>query len=233
MADQDSKPYGIVYCIEHRASGKVYIGQTVGRLSSRWAAHQREDYCAVLHRAIKKYGADAFTVSVVDTATSKEDLNVREAFWIDMLLARNRDYGYNLRAGGSFGKHSPESRAKMSEKVRAANQNPAVRAKRGKHQIGQKYSPERCAKISAALTGKTATEEARIKMAERKRALWADPEMREKIRLAQIDGKRTSEARSAAAEKARAQWADPEKRARVLAAQAEGKARARARKAAA
>jgi group I intron endonuclease len=224
MAEMNSKPYGIVYCVEHRASGRRYVGQTTRSLATRWSGHQRDPFCVMLHRAILKYGPDAFDISVLDTGDSKEDLDAREVFFIEFFMSNRREYGFNLMSGGSFGKHSDASRKKMSEKVRAAYERPETRARLSAALLGKKHSPDRVAKVAAALTGKKATAEHKAKLSVALTGLWRDPAAREKMRQASIAARVSDDYKEKVAENTKAQWQDADARAKLLAAQAAGKA---------
>lgn len=113
-----------IYSITHRESGKKYVGITRRAAGDRWRSHvwssEREGKaCPLVSRAIEKYGADAFSFSVIDIAESRDQLAHKEQFWINELntLAPN---GYNLSTGGYVGSDvSDETRAKL--KVSAAN----------------------------------------------------------------------------------------------------------------
>lgn len=219
MAELNSTRYGVIYLITHRASGKMYIGQTVRPLSWRWHEHQTSSYCALLHRAIKKYGAEAFSVFELDESTTKEGLDEREIFWMDFLGTRNRRLGYNLRGGGASGKHSDESRKKMSVAVRAKQaSDPEFTKRRGSWRIGTTLSEEIREKIRQSNTGKKATEDVKRKLSERRKALWNDPEYRERVKAAQLAGKQKAEFKRKQSEKAIQNWQDPEKRAKFMAA---------------
>lgn len=181
--------YGVVYRVTHRESGRVYIGQTIQELKKRWHDHQRQTYCARLYRAIRKYGADAFSVDVIATAQSKNALDLLESFWIRAYQATDRGQGFNLRDGGSFGKHTAESRAKMSARVQAKLLDKAYREKLSQSKMGRKVSQETRDRISKAHQGKIVSEATREVLSERRKAMWQDPEWRKKILEAQAVGK--------------------------------------------
>jgi hypothetical protein len=217
------KPYGYIYSITHRESGKVYVGQTVQQVAVRWAQHCNQDVCVRLHRAIKKHGREAFDVVTLDTANDKEYLDAKEVFWIAKLQSTDRQKGYNLMTGGSFGKHSEESRQKMSQKLLAAWQRPEFRAKfasRGAPVL----SPEARARVALANTGKRHSKETRSKLSEHSQKLWQEKETAEKMRLASIAARSDPAYKEQVAQNTKAQWSDEEKRAKILAAQAAGKA---------
>ena len=57
----------------------------------------------VLNKAIKKYGTENFSRLIIEECYSKEELNVREIFWIDYYDATNNKQFYNIASGGDGG----------------------------------------------------------------------------------------------------------------------------------
>jgi len=108
---------GTIYLITNLANGKYYVGQTIYSLEARWAGHisdsRRSD--SLFSRAIRKYGPAGFSVTVLTNAP-QQDLDGLEMLWIAVLDSRNRSIGYNLKSGGSHGKHSEETKRKISAK---------------------------------------------------------------------------------------------------------------------
>ena len=94
---------GYIYKITNKINGKVYIGQTSRSIQKRWEQHVYESYMPIepykslLHRAIKKYGEESFSVIELENCKD-EDLNDREIYWIDYY--KSYDDGYNLDRGG-------------------------------------------------------------------------------------------------------------------------------------
>ncbi len=133
----------IVYLARNRSNGKAYVGVTIGALSRRWANHLRAALGGShlsFHRAIKKYGADAFSVQVIEECSDVERLKLAEKHWIRELRTFDGE-GYNLTRGGdgTWGlQHSSETRLKMSQaqigkpKTRAHKQTLSVRLKGNK-----------------------------------------------------------------------------------------------------
>ena len=90
---------GIIYVIEHTASGKQYVGQTLSHRKNRsryrpFGADGRfrdhiseainntkKKQCTYLNNAIRLYGAEAFTVKVIETC-ERALLNTRECHFI-------------------------------------------------------------------------------------------------------------------------------------------------------
>ena len=90
---------GIIYCATNTVNGKRYVGQTVRSLKRRWQFHlksAKDGSECTLHRAIRKYSAEAFKVEQIDFAESPEDLNEKEVRYI-LLLKTLTPNGYNLR----------------------------------------------------------------------------------------------------------------------------------------
>lgn len=90
-----------IYKITNTINGKSYIGQTIKPISARWYYHI---YCSenklddlYFHRAIRKYGADKFTIEEIEEC-SQDELDAREVYWIDYFDTFNN--GYNLTVGG-------------------------------------------------------------------------------------------------------------------------------------
>lgn len=155
--------YGIIYLVENKINGKRYVGQTVQPLRVRWLRHCRPkgNGCVALASAIAKYGTDAFSVSEVAHASSKEELNQMEADLV-VALGTLAPAGYNLRhGGGSKGKHSASSKAKMSAAHNA---------------------PERVAKLVQAMKQRWQDASFRQHLSVSIRAWWAQPENKQMVR---------------------------------------------------
>ena len=89
-----------IYKITNQINGKIYIGQSMN-ISRRWRSH-RTDYQVqdgYLYTAMRKYGIENFNFEIIDECLP-EELNDREIKWIDHYKSNNREYGYNLTAGG-------------------------------------------------------------------------------------------------------------------------------------
>jgi group I intron endonuclease len=114
----------IIYKVTNRINGKVYIGQTKVTLQSRWKQHLRSKDESVFHRAIRKYGAENFTVEQIDVACDTAEMNAKEQYWIAHYESMNRDKGYNMTKGGRSGavdlKRSEATRRKIADSIRGA-----------------------------------------------------------------------------------------------------------------
>lgn len=107
----------IIYKITNNINNKIYIGQTVRDLDTRIKEHRRHKDC-IMYNAFNKYGYDNFTIEIIDTAETIDELNEKEIYWISYYDSTNKDKGYNLCEGGNNTvgfKHSEESKRLMSE----------------------------------------------------------------------------------------------------------------------
>lgn len=114
-----------IYVIENTVNGKLYVGQTTQKNPQRrWTAHKGGKSGAgrgALKAAIQKYGSKQFVFTVIDSASSQEELDGSEVYWIHHLNSMAPG-GYNLMEGGSgeriFGE-AARSRMKASAIARA------------------------------------------------------------------------------------------------------------------
>lgn len=168
MDERDSKPYGVIYCIENTANGKKYIGQTVGSVTKRWKNHiSDKSGCRLLKRAFVKYGIESFSIATIAQAKDMDSLNALEVHFIEALETRTRSKGYNLNIGGKSGPQHPETIAKRSEALRGRPLTAAHCEKLSKAQMGHVRSKESREKQSASATGKTRkphSEESKLRM---------------------------------------------------------------------
>jgi group I intron endonuclease len=93
----------VVYLLHNRVNGKVYVGKTVQPVADRWSVHKsdaRIGTSGYLQNAIRKHGPAAFDVEVLCIADSEDQLNFMEKFFIALYRSNQREFGYNLTAGG-------------------------------------------------------------------------------------------------------------------------------------
>ena len=90
----------IIYKITNRINDKMYIGETIRDLKTRWREHVSEafneghGYYYHLHCAIRKYGVNNFTIKAIDTCNDNERFEV-EAYYISLYNTYIPDNGYN------------------------------------------------------------------------------------------------------------------------------------------
>ncbi len=155
---------GTIYCYTSRTSGKSYVGQT-WNLGRRYGLSGQRA-CRLFSRAIKKHGWNDFDLVILDEGiVSQEELDDDEIFWIDYLqtLVPN---GYNLTEGGRGGRHSWETRQRMSEAHNGHKVSKETRRKIGEAHKGLKHSKEAKRKMSETCMGRKLLEETKQKISE-------------------------------------------------------------------
>ena len=195
---ENKERYGIIYKIENTVNGKCYIGQTTekrgfkgryqnkgNRIERVYKRHKKEKegnryYIENLLNDIEKYGFESFVVhEEFDTAYSQEELDSLEKKYI--LEFNCVDNGYNNDDGGSNGKHSIETRQKISKNHRdcKGENNPNYGKPRSKESrekmsnsikgekhpmYGKHHSMEARKKMSESSKGKKHSDETKQKM---------------------------------------------------------------------
>ena len=112
--------FGYIYITTNKLSGKQYIGQ---HKASKFEGNKYLGSGKALRLAIEKYGAENFEVQMICECNSREELNLKEEYYIEQYDAQNSPNFYNIRRGGERGpggpmfkghKHTEETKRKMS-----------------------------------------------------------------------------------------------------------------------
>lgn len=94
-----------IYIIINNINKKFYIGKTTSSIQKRFKRHLNDATsmrCDTrLAKAIRKYGVENFYVEQLDTASTEDELNHKEQYWIEQLNAIKE--GYNASNGGEGG----------------------------------------------------------------------------------------------------------------------------------
>ena len=107
--------YGYIYCIKNKLNNKLYFGQTTLDFNARYKRGIENSHNEHLRKSIAKYGTSSFEIDEeFDIAYSKEELDKLEQMYIILYNTTDRNFGYNILSGGSNGKHSEESKLKIS-----------------------------------------------------------------------------------------------------------------------
>lgn len=98
-----------VYKITNKTNGKLYIGYSKN-ITQRWRNHikcsntkSKKEYNYPLYISMRKYGIDAFSLNIIDEFSDKAAACALEIKLIAELNTQNRDFGYNIHAGGMGG----------------------------------------------------------------------------------------------------------------------------------
>ena len=162
-----------VYLHVNKIDGKKYVGQTCQIPERRWKEGKGYKGCVHFFNAIIKYGWDNFDHEIVYDSLTKEEADYFEDLMINSLNTTDYNYGYNIKNGGSIGKHSEETKRKISEAnkgkptwnkgIKTGSCSEETRRKLSESQKGKKFSEEHKRKMSEAHKLKAAamTEEER------------------------------------------------------------------------
>lgn len=206
-------PYGVVYRITCLASGKCYHGQTINP-KERWPHHLRANsHCRALRDAIAKHGRANFTFEVVATASSSEELNSLERQFVATSMV---PVGYNLNEGGDSRRLSAETRQKISESNKIAQNREDVRARNSLGVQRAMARPEVKERHRASLKAALRQPEQRERMSRQMKEVHSRPELKQKRReaLREAWGGLTPEEREARIAKQRAACS-PEVRSKI------------------
>jgi group I intron endonuclease len=125
----------IIYQITNKITNEFYIGKTKNP-KDRFYKHKynaiKNKSQAHIHRAMRKYGVDNFTFTLLDEASSGEELNKKEIEWILKLSPK-----YNMTKGGDGGDTSSSVNYKLAIKKYHNNQPPERYATYG--MLGKKH----------------------------------------------------------------------------------------------
>lgn len=112
-----------IYEIVSKVDGKKYIGSAVN-FFSRKAVHisqltNNKHHSVYLQRCFNKYGLENFEFKILEKVLDKQNLLVREQYFIDLYSSYLSDNGFNMAkiAGSMLGfNFSEESKKLMSER---------------------------------------------------------------------------------------------------------------------
>jgi len=144
-----------IYIIQNTINDKIYIGQTWETLNKRFDKHKtdKKGRCRKLFRAFNKHGRNNFYIKSLYSCNNQFEADCLEQYFIKKFDSIKT--GYNIREGGSRGKHSEETKLKMSKAaIKFGSKRPT----------GYTQTEETKQKISLSLIGRRHTEEAKQKM---------------------------------------------------------------------
>lgn len=192
---------GYVYVATCTVNGKQYVGKTMQWLSRRKLRHFKDAEAGsslIFHRAIRKYGRDAFIWEAVCRSSNERHLYVFEKWFIEDLNTKS-PHGYNMTDGGegAFGfTWSPEAKKRMSERLKgrvftpqhlaemsrvrreifSCSRGDAWRAKNKKARLGRKHTTESKLKMSRKRKGRKLSLEHARRISEGRKKQLAGPE---------------------------------------------------------
>lgn len=163
-------------------SGKVYIGQTGRTLELRWKEHSKLARCGgnlPLSRAIRKHGANNFTLETVVRCVPDYMINPFEAYWINYYNSLTSGYNCTIGGEGLKGfKHTEATKRKLSKlskgNTSALGNKHSIATKQllsklhtgNTYWVGKAHSEVSKEKMSKSATGRTMSEETKAKLRE-------------------------------------------------------------------
>ena len=176
----------VVYLITCKATGKQYIGISKCSEVKRFKDHctsARKGSTLFLHRAIRKYGKEDFTVKAVCYADTWEQAKELERRYI-LECGTFAPAGFNMTQGGEGTlayQHTEEAKARMSQKHKGKIISTETRELIGLVHRGKPKSAETRAKMSAWQIGRKRSPETRERMSAALRVAFARPEVKQKM----------------------------------------------------
>lgn len=174
-----------IYLLTNLSNNKIYIGQTWMTLEKRMGRNgDNYSNSRYLYAAIKKYGCDNFEYTILQKCHDQATADAYESYYIELYNSRDGEIGYNLKTGGSAGKHSEETKKRISQtlKTQTAALSPEELMKkaspiagwwagkeRGPHtdewkEENSRFMKERHASQGHPMQGKHHSDETRLKM---------------------------------------------------------------------
>lgn len=161
----------LIYKIQNKINGKVYIGATKAKTPSRrWIYHRRDKNRQMhlpLYKAMNKYGLENFEFTVIHSnIETVEELSKLEIQYICEYDSTNSSKGYNCTIGGEGLTGMIGNKNPMFGKKR-----PDV-AERNKNRKGIKLTDEHKKKLSKVGKGRKHSEESIEKMRLKRKKAW-------------------------------------------------------------
>jgi group I intron endonuclease len=178
---------GYIYLITNTINNKQYVGQTKrADVEERWRQHRSNKTVGpYLKSAYEKYGYDNFKYQIICICFD-EDCDKYEEEYIKKFNTLSPS-GYNLKGGGHFSKHHPDTMIKMKESLKK------VWTEEKRKEMSIRFSGE-----NATRYGMKTSEETKEKLRQSQKEYWKNMSKEEydntcKERKSRIHGKNPSQ----------------------------------------
>lgn len=174
-----SKYHGFIYVTVNKVNGKKYVGQHI-----RWKDNYFGSGTYILN-ALNKYGEENFERFIIDLAKTQEELDKKEAYYIneEFNAVKSKDW-YNIKDGSQHGgnPYAGKTGEEMEEIKRKLSESNKGKQAGEKHPMyGKKLSESHRMNISKGHKGKKVSEETKRKISESRKGLKLSEETRKKI----------------------------------------------------
>lgn len=148
----------VLYLLTNTVNGKQYVGITTQPIARRWSDHVSKAHQGrqtIIALAMRKHGAEMFTMTLLGEASSWEELCAMEQAAIASYQTFH-PHGYNMTHGGdgTLGRlHSEDTKQRIAAKKRGIPLQLHVRLAVSQCHKGIPKSPEQRLKISEAQRG--------------------------------------------------------------------------------
>lgn len=120
------------YCVYMHTlpNGKCYIGQTKQKPEYRFRNGDGYKGCRYFYSAIQKYGWEKIKHEILIDDLTQKEADYYEKYYITLYRSNNKEYGYNLRSGGTAGyEYTDEVKRLIAEKQTGRKQSAETRLK--------------------------------------------------------------------------------------------------------
>jgi len=193
-----------IYKTTNIVNGKIYVGQTHYDNPSYFGSG------VLLAEAIEKHGKENFIKEYIDEASSQEELDKKEIYWIKTLNSQDRYIGYNIADGGwNYFTMTEETREKISKTLKGKYVG------ENSFRKGLKLTEEHKKAISDALKNRSLSEETRKKLSESHKGKKHTEEARQKMSKSHKGKTLSDEHRSKISESGKGKVCTDEKKERL------------------
>jgi NUMOD3 motif len=137
-------------------------------MNKRFIQHNQPNDSIKLYNALQKYGFNNAKIELLTVCGTQETADYWENYFTVTYDSRNREKGYNLREAGSRGKHSEESKRKISNTLQMlletgwrAHTTPHTEETKNKISEAKKSDLENTKRLQTLCIGRVVSDEER------------------------------------------------------------------------
>lgn len=176
-----------IYLLTNKVNNKIYVGQTWLPLHKRMGRNGSNYKNSIyLYAAIQKHGSNNFEYEVLASCEDQDVADKLEYEFINQYDSRNPEIGYNLKEGGSAGRHSEETIKKISQNSARfwldKNLSEETKQKLSESMSGRTLAPEHREQVIKTLipgsfVGHEHSDEALTKISDASKNMWESGKM--------------------------------------------------------